>query len=342
MRGARRGRRRDRIPRPARPGFGPGTVPAVTGAGQVLLLGVLAAAGGLEWVGVVVGLVHGAVLLLLLGRAARWAGIVGPGPADPVTVGRAVLGGAVVGFVTDGLFGSFVLFPLFAGLETSALLLDAVDGRGVWPRLRAPLPPSSLARVVAAPQGVAPPAVSADVLPHPMAEGLTTASLTFLLCSSGRGVAVRWAGAAPRGTGGCDLAPAALVYPSAGSPREWAGGRPGSPWGRPAVVAAAGRCRTMTRSDRQSDSRNPEDRHVPGIGGPGATDTGADGRAALRLHMGICVIGGVLSAFVTVLFALVLDAPVPAVLLGLVTLACIAWWFRARQRLHAGDADRSG
>ena len=81
---------------------------------------------------------------------------------------------------------------------------------------------------------------------------------------------------------------------------------------------------------------HPEQRHVPGIGGADATDTGAEGRSALRLHAGISVIGGLMSAFVTVLFALVLDLLVGAVVFGLVTLACIAWGLRVWQRLRRG------
>ena len=84
----------------------------------------------------------------------------------------------------------------------------------------------------------------------------------------------------------------------------------------------------------------PEDRHVPGVGGPGATDTGADGRSALRLHAGISVLAVLLTAFVTVLFATMLDAPVLAVVFGVVTLACLAWGLRAVQRLRAGDRPR--
>lgn len=86
----------------------------------------------------------------------------------------------------------------------------------------------------------------------------------------------------------------------------------------------------------ERDGGSPEQRHVPGIGGPGSTDTGADGRSALRLHAGISVVAGALCAFVTVVFAVVLGSIAGAVVFGLVTLACIGWGIRARQRLRAG------
>ena len=90
------------------------------------------------------------------------------------------------------------------------------------------------------------------------------------------------------------------------------------------------------------DSDRPEDRNVPGVGGSGSTDAGSEGQSALRLHIGICVVGGLLSAFVTVLFALVLGSVAGAVVFGVVTLACVAWGLRARQRLHRGrKASRS-
>lgn len=85
---------------------------------------------------------------------------------------------------------------------------------------------------------------------------------------------------------------------------------------------------------------DPENRHVPGVGGPGATDTGADGRSALRLHAGISVLAVLLTAFVTVLFATMLHSPGFAVVFGVVTLACLAWGIRAVQRLRAGDRAR--
>lgn len=77
---------------------------------------------------------------------------------------------------------------------------------------------------------------------------------------------------------------------------------------------------------------------MPGIGGPGSTDTGAEGQAALRLHAKICLVAGILSAFVTVLFAVVLGSLVGTLVLGAVTLGCVAWGIRTRQRLRRGRA----
>lgn len=85
---------------------------------------------------------------------------------------------------------------------------------------------------------------------------------------------------------------------------------------------------------REQSGDRPEDRHVPGIGGPDSTDAGTEGQAALRLHAKICVVAGILSAFVTVLFAVVLGSLAGTIALGLVTLACVAWGLRTWQRLR--------
>ena len=73
---------------------------------------------------------------------------------------------------------------------------------------------------------------------------------------------------------------------------------------------------------------------MPGIGGPGSEETAPDGQRALRLHAGISAIAAVLSAFVTVVFAVVLDSLTPAIVFAVVTLATIGWGLWAVHRLR--------
>lgn len=89
---------------------------AVTG--QVAVLAALAAAAGLGVVGWVAGLTYGLVLAVLLGR-----GIPVPGPADLVTLTRALLVGGVTALAVSG--GG----PVLVGVAAVALALDFVDGR---------------------------------------------------------------------------------------------------------------------------------------------------------------------------------------------------------------------
>ncbi|MGQ0574611.1 MAG: CDP-alcohol phosphatidyltransferase family protein [Pseudonocardia sp.] len=91
-----------------------------------VLLAALAAGAGLGPAGMLAGLVYVAALLWLLTRALRGAT---PGPADHVTLGRAVLVGGVTALVVDGLVTGATAVPALVGLAAVALALDAVDGR---------------------------------------------------------------------------------------------------------------------------------------------------------------------------------------------------------------------
>lgn len=86
-----------------------------------------------------------------------------------------------------------------------------------------------------------------------------------------------------------------------------------------------------TDQDRQPSGGG---RSVPGIGGPGSAETEPDGRGALRLHAGISAIGALLSAFVTVVFLVLLGALVPGIVFAVVTLAAVGWGGWALWRLR--------
>ena len=100
------------------------------GAGlQVALLVALTAAAGLGPVGWLAGIAYTVGLGALLGAAARRASVTTLGPADLVTLARAVLVGGVTALVTDGLWnGDAPVAPLI-GIATVALVLDGVDGQ---------------------------------------------------------------------------------------------------------------------------------------------------------------------------------------------------------------------
>ena len=90
-------------------------------AAQVVLLAVL----GLGPAGWVAGLATGAVGFVSLAVASRRFGVAAFGPADLVTLARAVLVGAVTALVVDGA----PPWPLLVTIASVALALDAVDGR---------------------------------------------------------------------------------------------------------------------------------------------------------------------------------------------------------------------
>jgi phosphatidylglycerophosphate synthase len=104
------------------------TVPAVQRSttnvllGQLGVLGVLAATVGLGVAGWAAGLACGAAMALVSARAERL------GPADRVTMARAVLVGGVSGLVVDS-FTRATPVPLLVTLAAVALLLDSVDGQ---------------------------------------------------------------------------------------------------------------------------------------------------------------------------------------------------------------------
>ncbi|MFG2052891.1 CDP-alcohol phosphatidyltransferase family protein [Micromonospora sp. NPDC048930] len=102
--------------------------PLVGLAVQIVLLAGLAGTVGLTAAGWLAGLAYGLVLCGLLRRGLRAVGADRLGPADRVTLARALLVGGVLALVVDAGAGPApvaVLVPLTA----VALALDAVDGR---------------------------------------------------------------------------------------------------------------------------------------------------------------------------------------------------------------------
>lgn len=95
---------------------------------QIVLLAVLAATTGLGVAGWLVGIAYGVVTCVALGRGMHRSGAVTLGPADRVTLLRAVLVGGVTALVADAFNNPppvLVLVPVAA----VALVLDAVDGQ---------------------------------------------------------------------------------------------------------------------------------------------------------------------------------------------------------------------
>ncbi|WP_320779317.1 CDP-alcohol phosphatidyltransferase family protein [Streptomyces sp. CRN 30] len=99
------------------------------GAGaQVAVLAVLGAATGLGPAGWLTGLVFALATWAVLSRAVHRARPAAFGPANRVTLGRAVLVGGVTALVADS-FRDAPPVSLLVGLTAVALLLDGVDGR---------------------------------------------------------------------------------------------------------------------------------------------------------------------------------------------------------------------
>lgn len=94
---------------------------------QVAVLAVLAGTVGLGTAGWVAGLAYGMVLCLLLGRGLSRSGARGLGPADQVTLSRAILVGGVTALAADS-FTRPAPIALMVALTAVALALDAVDG----------------------------------------------------------------------------------------------------------------------------------------------------------------------------------------------------------------------
>ena len=102
-----------------------------SGTAAVALVGVLAATGTGPF-GLLAAAGNAAVVLVLLDRALRHAGRDTLGPADRVTLARALLGAGVTGLVVDGLLTGRSGAPVVAALvavAVVALALDAVDGQ---------------------------------------------------------------------------------------------------------------------------------------------------------------------------------------------------------------------
>jgi phosphatidylglycerophosphate synthase len=95
--------------------------------GQLGLLAVLSALVGLAAPGWLVGAGYGIALALLLSRGLDRAGATRLGPADRVTLARAVLVGAVTALVADDSFQNLPVVTVVS-LTACALSLDGVDG----------------------------------------------------------------------------------------------------------------------------------------------------------------------------------------------------------------------
>jgi phosphatidylglycerophosphate synthase len=104
------------------------SAPVVALIGQALGLGVLALTVGIGPEGWLVGLGVGLVACLALWAGLRHAGGAGLGPADWVTLTRAMLVGCVAALVAHSLRGDVPSAPVVA-IAAVALVLDAVDGR---------------------------------------------------------------------------------------------------------------------------------------------------------------------------------------------------------------------
>lgn len=97
-------------------------------AGVIVLLAALAGTVGLRGPGWTVGVAYGMALTGLLTRAVWRSGRGRLGPADAVTLTRAVLVGGLTALVADSITGPAPL-PMMLALASVALVLDAVDGR---------------------------------------------------------------------------------------------------------------------------------------------------------------------------------------------------------------------
>lgn len=218
---------------------------AAAAGGQLLLLAGLVAAFGLGPLGVLVAVVYAVGLLGLLSAAMHRAGRSVLGPADVVTLARALLVGGVTAIVAESLLTGWTARAALVAIASVALVLDAVDGKvarrtgtsspvgarfdmevdaflvlvlsvhvagivGPWalaiggmryvfvaagwvlPWLRGSVPPSYVAKTVAAVQGVVLVVAAAQLLPHPVAVALVAVALALLVWSFGRTVRLLW------------------------------------------------------------------------------------------------------------------------------------------------------
>jgi phosphatidylglycerophosphate synthase len=94
---------------------------------QLALVVVLGDVAGLGAPARLVGAAYGVAVAVLLDRAMRGAGVGSLGPADRVTLTRAVLVGGVAALVAQSYVGP-VPVPLVVATAAVALALDAVDG----------------------------------------------------------------------------------------------------------------------------------------------------------------------------------------------------------------------
>ncbi len=98
---------------------------------ELVLLAVLAATVGLSVPGWLIGVAYGLTLTGTLIRAVWRSGRDSLGPADAVTLTRAVLIGGLTALVADTFrdTGRETPIPVMVALASAALVLDAVDGR---------------------------------------------------------------------------------------------------------------------------------------------------------------------------------------------------------------------
>ena len=104
------------------------TGPLVGFACLLVLLGVLAAATGLDVAGWATGIASGAGLATLVARAMTHHRRDGLGPADRVTLARAILACGVAALTADS-FGGHAPVAILVAISTVALILDGVDGK---------------------------------------------------------------------------------------------------------------------------------------------------------------------------------------------------------------------
>ncbi|MFF5296428.1 CDP-alcohol phosphatidyltransferase family protein [Paractinoplanes globisporus] len=97
-------------------------------AAQLVLLGALAATLGLTPAGLGAGVVYGLVLCGLLGAGLQRARMSALGPANAVTLSRAILVGGVTALVVTS-FTHPVSTPALVAVAGVALALDGVDGQ---------------------------------------------------------------------------------------------------------------------------------------------------------------------------------------------------------------------
>ena len=97
-------------------------------AAQIALLAGLALAVGLTAAAVLLGLAYAGLVVGLLSRGMRCSGTAVPGPADRITLVRAVLVGGVAALVAESFAREVPRLPLVV-IAAVALVLDAVDGR---------------------------------------------------------------------------------------------------------------------------------------------------------------------------------------------------------------------
>src|SRR4051812_31016606 len=95
---------------------------------QVLVLAAVARTLGLPPVGLAAGAAYGLVLCGLLGAGLQRAGMTALGPANTVTLARAVLVGGVTALVVTS-FAHPVSTPALVAVAGVALALDGVDGQ---------------------------------------------------------------------------------------------------------------------------------------------------------------------------------------------------------------------